>query len=206
MLVERQQEIELNNRKYMAASAIQSVYRGNVARKKVLAIKAAKATRQSFQGDQSEVVLVLKAQQKKAALQADRAAAIAVQTKHERKAEVDALRQELDDASSAAAKAKEMEEELSSFKAIVEILRHELEVSRGETERVKTRLAVVEAENKALKEKLESGTFHDGYKSTRFEEHSDLMQLDERIHNIAMRSRQGRKDLDALVQSLAILR
>lgn len=206
MLLERQQEIELNNRKYMAASAIQSVYRGNVARKEVLAIKAAKATRQSFQGDQSEVVLVLKAQQKKAALQADRAAAIAVQTKHERKAEVDALRQELDDASSAAAKAKEMEEELSSFKAIVEILRHELEVSRGETERVKTRLVVVEAENKALKEKLESGTFHDGYKSTRFEEHSDLMQLDERIHNIAMRSRQGRKDLDALVQSLAILR
>ena len=99
-----------------------------------------------------------------------------------------------------------MEEEISSFKVIIDILQKELQHSRGETERAKSRLAVVEAENKALKEKLENGTFHDGYKSTRFEEHSDLMQLDERIHNIALRSKQGRKDLDALVQSLAILR
>ena len=97
------------------------------------------------------------------------------------------------------------EGEVTNVEAEVEMLQKELEMSRAETERARTRLAAVENENKTLKEKLESGSFIDGYKSTRFEDHGDLMQLDERVHNIALRSRQGKKDLETLlVLSLAM--
>ena len=203
---EHQQEIELHNRKYKAATALQSLYRGDVSRKEVNEIKLKRSTRELLHEEQSEAVMILKEQQTKAALQADKAAAIAIQTKKEREVEVDALRQELDGASSAAAKAKLTEEEVTNVKAEVEMLRKELEMSRAETERARTRLAAVENENKSLKEKLEGGSFIDGYKSTRFEDHDDLMQLDERVHNLALRSRQGKKDLEALVLSFAILR
>lgn len=203
---DREKEIELSNRKYNAAVGLQALYRGNVDRAEVVAMKKRKQTSDSFYGEQSEAVKLLKQQNKTAALQADKAAAVAVQTRKERKKEVEALRQELVGASAAADKAKMTQEEILNVQSEVEMLRKELEMSRAETERAKTRLAVVEAENKMLKDKVESGSFIDGYKSTHFAEHTDLMSLDERIHNIALRSKQGKKDLESLVQSLAILK
>jgi len=202
----RRKEIELSNRKYNAAVSLQCLYRGNVGRADVAAIKKREATNNSFYGEQSEAVTMLRQQNKTAALQADKAAAIAYQTRKERKKEVEALRHELEGASAAADKAKLTQEEILNVQSEVEMLRKELEVSKAETERARTRLAVVESENKMLKDKVDSGSFIDGYKSTRFDEHADLVSLDERIHNIALRSKQGKKDLEALVQSLAILK
>lgn len=205
-LEHRKEELALKERQRKAASSVQSLYRGNVARKKVLEMRQQQTSEAVVDEAQSEAVMVLKKQSEKAALQADKAAAVAVQTKHERRIEIDALRHELDGVSSAAANAKLMAEEIASVRAEAEFLRKELELSKAETERAKSRLLAVESENQALKAKLKNGGHFETYKSTRFEEHGDLLQLDERINNFALRSKQGRKDLDALVQSLAILR
>jgi myosin heavy subunit len=203
---ERQKEIELNNRKNMAAVGLQALYRGNVGRNDVAELKKRNKQKDSFYEEQSEAITLLKEQNKKAALQADKAAAIAVQTRKETKKEVEALQKELEGASAAADKAKSTQEEIMGYQSELETLRKELEISRAETERARTRLVAVESENKTLKTKLEGGSFMDGHTSTRFEDHADLMSLDSRIHNIALRSKQGKKDLEALVQSLAILK
>ena len=206
MVDRHKEEINLNDRRNKAASSLQSLYRGNLARKEVREMLIHQNEIAPVSEAQPETVMVLKEQQHHAALQADRAAAIAVQMKHERKSEVDALRHELDAVSSAVRDAKLMAEEIESVRAEAELLRKELQLSRAETERVKSRLFVVENENKVLKAKVDSAVSLEPYKNTRFEDHGDLLKLDERIHNFAVRSKQGRKDLDALVQSLAILR
>jgi IQ calmodulin-binding motif len=206
MLERHKEELVLNDRRNKAASSLQSLYRGSIARKEVLEMLGRQTKDVAVSEVQPEAVVVLKKQQQQAALQADKAAAIAVQVKQERQSEIDALRHELDAVSSAVSNAKVMAEELASVRAEAELLREELQMSRAETDRVKSRLVAVENENKALKAKIDIGASFEPYKSTRFEEHGDLQKLDERIQNFALRSKQGRKDLDALVQSLAILR
>jgi hypothetical protein len=203
---QRQKEIELYNLRYNAAVTLQCMHRMRTARNEVRELKRKQSLKQSFFGEQSEAVKLLREQQKAAALKADKAAAIVVQQKKDRRKEVEALQKNLEGANEAAARAKMAEEEVARLSLEAEMLRKEMEVFRIENEQMKARLEVVEAENKTLKAKVESGSFLDGYKSVQFDDYTDLKQLDERIHNMALRSMQGRKELDALVQSLAILR
>jgi myosin V len=203
---------EMETRQKTSAITLQSAYRRYVAKKRIEIMKYSIVTKRSSFVDkdlQSEAVVILKQQQKKAALQADRAAAIAVQTKHERKIEVKALRQELDDASCLAMKARQMEAELASVRLEADSLRKELEFYRTEAETAKTSLAMVMAENANLREQIQAGRgsmFLEDHRNNQYSEYHDLQELNDRIHIYSKRSKEGRKDLDRLVQALSVLR
>jgi hypothetical protein len=205
---QRQEEIAFQERQYKAAVSIQCMYRSKDARDKMNALKLEENKRKSMYEKDSDAFVALKEQQKKAALQADKAQAIARETKHSADKEVEQLRKELEQVAILSEQDKQLREEVSQMRAELEMVRAQLDASRVEAERAKARLASVEEENKKLKEHMNSGVFVAGtaYTSTQYDEHSDLKQLDERLHGIAARGRQSKKDLEALVASLAILR
>lgn len=194
---------------FKAAVAIQCMKRSRDARaikSNLMAEKKAKEA--SFYGEQSETVKILRAQQVTASLQADKAAAVAKETKHESNKEVFGLQQELEKARRSADREKASREEAISLRAQLEAVIADLHLSRAEESKAKSKLLDLQEENKNLKEQMKSATFMGGvpYISTQFDDHDDLKLLDQRMFGIAARSKQSKKDLNALVQSLAILR
>ena len=194
---------------FKAAVSIQCLSRSCNARKVKSVLMAEKEARvASFYGEQSETVKILRDQQLSAALQADKAAAVAKETKHESNKEVFGLQQELEKVKRSADREKASREEATSLRSQLDAIMLDLELSRAEESKAKSKIEDLQEENKNLKEQLKSATFIGGipYSSTQFDDHDDLKLLDQRMFGIAARSKQSKKDLDALVQSLAILR
>jgi myosin-5 len=197
-----------------SATKIQNMYRSKVARDQLVILKhqkmeSDKARGTKFTPEEQVIFQKLEEQQRKAAIAAARATAVAKETAYSKDKEVEMLRKELAESREMLKSFQKMKIEFADTRAELEITKDELKASRSREEVAKTRLAALGAENDKLKQQMEQGAFFDatgGYKSVHYNEYSDLKQLDERIHGIAHRSRQGRKDLHALVQSLAILK
>jgi myosin V len=200
---------ELENKRNASAIILQSMYRRYVTKKLVEKLKESIINKRSLIVEEVEAVVILKQQQTKAALQADRAAAIAVQTKHEYKIEMEALRQELDDVKVMAGNASQLEVELALIRSEADALRKELLFYRTEAETAKTRLAMVMAENATLKAQMVPGggsRLSEHHRNNQYSNYHDLQELSDRIQIYSRRSKEGRKDLDQLVQALTVLR
>jgi hypothetical protein len=197
-----------------SATKIQNIYRSKIARDQLVILKhqkmeADKARGAKFTPEEQVIFQKLEEQQRKAAIAAARATAVAKETAYSKDKEVEMLRKELAESREMLKRFQAMKIELADMRAELEITKDELSASKGREEVARTRLTTLGAENDKLKQQVEQGAVFDatgGYKSVHFSEYSDLKQLDERIHGIVHRSRQGRKDLHALVQSLAILK
>jgi myosin V len=206
-----QQEVAKENTEYKAAVLIQCMKRSRDARAVKAALEAEKEKGEqvaSFLGEHSETVKILRAQQVSAALKADKASAVAKETKQEANKEVELLMKELEKARIVVDREKATREEAISLRAQLDAVMADLEVSRSEESKAKSRLLDLQEENKKLKEQMKVGVFVAGkpYTSTHYDDHEDLKLLDQRIYGISTRSKQSKKDLEALVQSLAILR
>ena len=68
---------------------------------------------------------------------------------------------------------------------------------------------MVLAENATLKEQIQTGggsKFLEHHRNNRYSEYHDLQELNDSIQIYSRRSKEGRKDLDRLVQALTVLR
>lgn len=149
----------------------------------------------------------LEEEHRKAQLAADKAAAIAKEVSYEKEKEVTDLKHQLDKANTAAEIAKAAQNELKLLRAELERVKAELAVKTEVVEHSASHISELEEENKKLKKQIKEGNFSaDDYSNDSYDEHGDLKQLDERLHGLALRSKQGKKDLEALVQSLFILK
>jgi hypothetical protein len=163
---------------------------------------------ESFSEEHSETVKILMAQQVSAALKADKASAVAKETKQEANKEVEILMKELEKAKIIVDREKASREAAISLRAQLDAVLADLEISRSEEAKTKSRLFELQEENKKLKEQMKVGVFVAGkpYTSTHYDDHEDLKMIDQRMYGMSTRSKQSKKDLEALVQSLAILR
>jgi len=194
---------------YKAAVCIQCMKRSRDARVTKNSLLAEKKIKDaSFFGEQSETVKILRAQQVTFALQADKAAAVAKETKQEANKEVVELQKELEKARLSADREKAAREEVISLRAQLDAVLADLDVSRAEETKAKSRVLDLQEENKKLKEQVKTGAFVEGtpYTSSQYDDYDDLKQLDQRMFGNLSRSKQSKKDLEALVQSLAIIR
>lgn len=205
-----QQEVAKQNTEYKAAVFIQCMKRSRDARavKATLEAEKEKMIVESFSEEHSETVKILMAQQVSAALKADKASAVAKETKQEANKEVEILMKELEKAKIIVDREKASREAAISLRAQLDAVLADLEISRSEEAKTKSRLFELQEENKKLKEQMKVGVFVAGkpYTSTHYDDHEDLKMIDQRMYGMSTRSKQSKKDLEALVQSLAILR
>ena len=129
-------------------------------------------------------------------------------TKQEANKEVVELQKELEKARLSADREKAAREEVISLRAQLDAVLADLDVSRAEETKAKSRVLDLQEENKKLKEQVKTGAFVEGtpYTSSQYDDYDDLKQLDQRMFGNLSRSKQSKKDLEALVQSLAIIR
>mmetsp|Transcript_20863 Transcript_20863/g.48182 ORF Transcript_20863/g.48182 Transcript_20863/m.48182 type:complete len:325 (-) Transcript_20863:238-1212(-) len=198
-------EAALEAAQYKAAVTLQGMARTRAAKKVVSERRKEKSkVKESFYGD-SEAVKILKRQRQAAALQADKHAAIAKETARLRNQETDTLRQKLIKAEQTKEAHQTTREELISLRNEKDMLQRELAAAMAEVGDLKLQLANERAENKKLKEQMKHGVMAPVYTSTQYDDFADLKALDERLNGLSLRAKQDRKELDTLVQSLAIL-
>ncbi len=208
----RHQEIERNNHQYKSAVAIQCLYRTRNAKRQLKDLQAKKHEAEQaklaiLSAEEEKRLKRIEGEHRRAQFASDKAAAVAKEASYEKDKEVTDLKNQLDKATAAAEMAKSAQEELKLVKAELEKVKAELATTTETAERSVTLVHDLEEENKKLKKQIkDGGIIVDGYSNNHYDDHGDLKLLDERIHGLAMRSKQSKKDLEALVQSLFILK
>mmetsp|Transcript_18375 Transcript_18375/g.25492 ORF Transcript_18375/g.25492 Transcript_18375/m.25492 type:complete len:311 (+) Transcript_18375:134-1066(+) len=204
----RQQEAAKLQKEYIAAVWIQCMFRSWVARAIHRNLKDEAKARRALE-KKTSIAERYALEKNKLEIAAARTTAIAKGRALDKDKEVDELQKELEKTRATAGKVAVSKEEITRLHAEVESLHEQLEASRLTSEAALGKLAAVEAENKKLKEQLQSGGGTGvplGYKNEAYNGHEDLKQMDERIVGLSSRSKQSKKDLEQLVLSLAILK
>lgn len=206
LYAQRVEEVAMATADYKAATAIQCLYRKMVVTARFKELKDEARAKRKLE-NKTSVVARFELEKTKAELKAAKTAAIAKGRAVERDKEVDELAKEFEKTRLTADKVGATKEEISKLNAEVAELKAQLETSRKSSETALFKLAAVELENKKLKEQISHGVIAGpAYSSSTYKDHFDLQELDERIFGIVGRSKQSKKELDALVASLAILK
>lgn len=163
-------------KQHESATAIQCMYRSKVARAEVASRK-------------EEQMRELEEKMRKAKIAAEEEAAM--------------------ERSLSAIRAAEAQEALDveELKSQVEKLKTDLQSARALAKASKSRIVKLEAENKSLKEQLGSRAepANIGHPPSHYSDQPDLLEICDCIGALSQQTKQGKKDLDALVKSLGTL-